>query len=80
MIKNSILLCTFNESKYIKDTVLNIQKFVPDLEIIIVDDASKDDTLSIIQNLQTKCKIKLIDKRQKVWTWIGFKGNFRVRG
>ena len=54
MIKNSILLCTFNESKYIKDTVLNIQKFVPDLEIIIVDDASKDDTLSIIQNLQTK--------------------------
>ncbi len=64
MIKNSILLCTFNESKYIKDTVLNIQKFVPDLEIIIVDDASKDDTLSIIQNLQTKCKIKLISRQK----------------
>ena len=48
MIKNSILLCTFNESKYIKDTVLNIQKFVPDLEIIIVDDASEDDTFQLL--------------------------------
>ena len=34
------------------------------MEIIIVDDASKDDTLSIIQNLQTKCKIKLISRQK----------------
>ena len=48
MIKNSILLCTFNEAKYIKNTILNLEKFIPDLEIIVVNDSSTDNTLSII--------------------------------
>jgi len=62
MIKNSILLCTYNEGKYIKDTILNLEKFIPDLEIIIVDDASTDDTIQIINSLKVKCKLHLIKR------------------
>ena len=62
MIKNSILLCTFNEAKYIKNTILNLEKFIPDLEIIVVNDSSTDNTLSIIQSLKTKCILKIINR------------------
>jgi len=62
MIKNSILLCTFNEAKYIKNTILNLEKFIPDLEIIVVHDSSTDNTLSIIQSLKTKCILKIINR------------------
>lgn len=62
MIKNSILLCTFNEAKYIKNTILNLERSIPNLEIIVVNDASTDNTLSIIQNLQTKCILKIINR------------------
>ena len=64
MIENSILLCTFNEGKYIKETVLNLEKNIPNLEIIIVDDNSSDDTISILDNLDTKSSLKII-KRTK---------------
>ena len=64
MIENSILLCTFNEGKYIKETVLNLEKNIPNLEIIIVDDNSSDDTISILNNLDAKSSLKII-KRTK---------------
>ena len=47
MIKNSILLCTRNEEKYVENTIRNLNKFIPNVEIIIVDDQSKDNTKSI---------------------------------
>ena len=62
MIKNSILLCTYNEAQYIENTVLNLDKSIPDLEIIIVNDASQDNTLSIIQKLKTNCELKVINR------------------
>ena len=60
MIENSILLCTYNEDRYIKDTIINLEKSIPNLEIIVVDDASSDDTISIIKNLKTNCHLKAI--------------------
>lgn len=62
MIKNSILLCTYNEDKYIENTILKLNQFVPDLEIIIVDDNSTDNTLSIINNLKNKYDLKIISR------------------
>jgi glycosyltransferase involved in cell wall biosynthesis len=64
MIKNSILLCTFNEAKYIEDTILHLEKSIPHLEIIIVDDASTDNTLNIIKNLKTSCNLKVINRNK----------------
>tara|TARA_B100000767_G_C19673435_1_gene496277 strand:+ start:204 stop:908 length:705 start_codon:yes stop_codon:yes gene_type:complete len=62
MIKNSILLCTFNEAKYIEDTIQKLKKAIPDVEIIIVDDKSTDNTLAIIQNLKDQDNIKVISR------------------
>ena len=64
MIKNSILLCTYNEGKYIKDTITSLYNFIPDLEIIIVDDSSSDETFSIINNLKKKYNLKIISRSQ----------------
>ncbi len=64
MIKNTILLCTFNESKYIKATINNLDKYIPDLEIIIVDDNSSDNTVEIIRNLEIKSKLVLIERKK----------------
>jgi len=62
MIKNSILLCTYNEDKYIENTIHKLTQFIPDLEIIIVDDNSTDKTLSIINNLKNKFNLKIIKR------------------
>ena len=51
MIKTSILLCTYNEEKYIKNKIFNLKKSITDLEIIIVDDSSTDNTLQIVKGL-----------------------------
>ena len=49
--KTSIILCTYNEVYYIKNTVEQIQKIIPNLELIIVDDNSTDGSREIIKNL-----------------------------
>ncbi len=64
MIKNSILLCTFNESKFIQDTILNLDKYIKNLEIIIVDDDSSDKTIDKIKNIKTNCIIKIIERKK----------------
>ena len=51
MIKNSILLCTRNEEKYIESTIINLNESISDLEIVIVDDHSQDNTIQIIEKL-----------------------------
>lgn len=65
MIKNSILLCTRNEEKYIKNTIHNLNKFISDIEIIIVDDQSQDNTIKIIEELKNNFNIKLIKRKKK---------------
>lgn len=64
MIKNSILLCTFNEENYIEDTILLLKKFIPHLEIIIVDDNSSDKTISIVRNLTNIDNLKVIQRKK----------------
>ena len=64
MIKNSILLCTFNESKFIQDTILNLDKNIKNLEIIIVDDNSSDNTIDKIKDIKTNCIIKIIERKK----------------
>ncbi len=64
MVRNSILLCTFNESKFIQDTIINLDKYIKDLEIIIVDDNSSDKTVDIIKKIKTNCIIKIIERKK----------------
>jgi len=65
MIKNSILLCTRNEEKYIESTINNLNASISDLEIVIVDDHSQDNTIQIIEKLKNNLDIKLIKRKEK---------------
>ena len=42
--RTSIILCTHNEANYIENTISELEKNIPNLEIVIVDDASTDGT------------------------------------
>jgi len=64
MIKNSILLCTYNEGQYVKKTILELQKHINDLEIIVVDDASTDNTFEELEKLKSKVNIKIIIRKK----------------
>ena len=33
-LKTSIILCTYNESNYIRETILEVEKNIPNLELI----------------------------------------------
>ena len=47
--RTSIILCTYNEANYIENTISELEKNIPNLEIVIVDDASTDGTAEIIR-------------------------------
>ena len=47
--KTSIILCTYNESNYIENTVSELEKHIPNLELVIVDYFSSDGTIDIIK-------------------------------
>ena len=60
--KTSIILCTYNEENYIKDTISSLQKNINNLEIVIVDDNSKDGTRKIINDFSQPNNIRLIHR------------------
>ena len=62
--KTSIILCTYNEANYIENTILQLEKNIPNLEIIIVDDSSSDGTIEIIKKLNQSNKYKAIYRKK----------------
>ena len=69
-IKISVVIPVFNSSKSIKPTIRSIQNInMPDIEIILVDDYSLDNTVHIIQELQKEdVRIKLIKNEKNKGT------------
>ena len=49
--KISIILCTYNESLFIEETIDVIQNNIKNVEIILVDDSSTDGTLEKVKKL-----------------------------
>ena len=66
-IKVSIIIPVYNSEKYLRqcfDSVVN--QTLKDIEIIIINDGSTDNTLKIVQEYATKYKnIKVIDKQNE---------------
>jgi glycosyltransferase involved in cell wall biosynthesis len=63
MTEVSIVLCTFNEEKFIGTTLDLVKAKIKNAEIIVVDDNSSDKTVDIIKKKKKKNKnIKLIQR------------------
>ena len=63
-LKTSIILCTYNESKYIENTIKNLNDNISDLELVIVDDNSLDGTVDIIKKLNKDNKYKTVFRKK----------------
>ena len=59
----SIILCTYNEVKYVEKTISELKKNVPNLELVIVDDFSSDGTVEILKKINDKNKNKVIFRK-----------------
>ena len=62
--KISIILCSFNEVKYIENTINQLEKHIPNLELIIVDDSSNDGTIELLKKLNINNRFKLIFRKK----------------
>ncbi|NQU98269.1 glycosyltransferase family 2 protein [Candidatus Woesearchaeota archaeon] len=55
----SIIIACYNEQDNIEETVLRVRKTVPEAEIVVVDDGSKDKTVDVVKNMKLK-NLKLV--------------------
>ena len=62
--KTSIILCTYNEADYIKETVIKLENNINNLELVIVDDNSSDGTADIIKKLNNNNKYNLFFRKK----------------
>ena len=62
--KTSIVLSTYNEANYIENTISELEKNIPNLEIVIVDDNSSDGTIEIIKKLNQNNKYKVVFRKK----------------
>ena len=62
--KTSIILCTYNEANYIENAISELEKYIPNLELVIVDDNSSDGTAEIIKRLNVGNKFKAIFRKK----------------
>ena len=70
MKKVSVIIPTHNSSKYIKECILSVvNQTYNNLEIIIIDDKSNDNTLDIIKSIKDK-RIEIIELEENVYTGI----------
>ena len=58
----SVIIPTYNGSKYLAAALNSIVVQDDQLECVVIDDGSTDDTLSIVEQYQNKLNIKLITK------------------
>ena len=62
--KTSIILCTYNEANHIENAISELEKNVPNLELVIVDDNSSDGTAETIKRLNVGNKFKAIFRKK----------------
>lgn len=67
----SILICTYNAAQTIEKTLLScLNQSYRNVEVLIHDDQSKDDTLTIIRMLMDP-RVRIIETGKKLWPYAG---------
>ena len=62
-----VLMATYNGEKFVEkqiETILN-QKEIDDVEILVSDDCSSDNTLNIVRKFSNKNKVNILDNKNK---------------
>ena len=62
--KTSIILCTYNEANHIENAISELEKYISNLELVIVDDNSSDGTAEIIKRLNVSNRFKAIFRKK----------------
>ena len=62
--KNSIIICTYNEVGNIESAIKDIQNYIPNSEIILVDDNSSDGTQDEISKINKDHNIKIVIRKK----------------
>ena len=62
--KTSVILCTYNEASHIENTIVELERNIQDLEIVIVDDSSSDGTIEILNKLNQSNKYKIVFRKK----------------
>ncbi len=66
-IKISVIICTFNREKYISEAIDSVLKQTyPNFEIIVIDDASTDNTEQVLTQYKNNPKIKIFKNEQNL--------------
>jgi glycosyltransferase involved in cell wall biosynthesis len=79
----SVLMTTFESSGYVADAIASIlDQSYPNLEIVVVDDASGDDTLSVVSSIAaTDARVRVVACRRNRGTyWARNLGIMHARG
>ena len=63
----SVIICAKNEAENIKENLpLVLEQNYPQFEVVLINDASSDDTLEVFENFAEKNKtIKIVDVKNK---------------
>ena len=75
MNKSVVLIPTYNESKSIVSLIKELQSL--DIDIIVIDDESPDDTAKLVRNLKYS-KVQVIDNGQKKGIGVAYIAGFKV--
>jgi glycosyltransferase involved in cell wall biosynthesis len=68
MLKISIITASFNSSKTIEQTIQSVlSQSYPNVEYIIIDGASQDETLSIINKYREKIAVLVSEKDNGIY-------------
>ena len=62
--KTSIILCTFNEVDFIRNTIELLNNNLNNLEIVVIDDNSTDGTIEVLKNLHQTKNIKYFVRKK----------------
>jgi glycosyltransferase involved in cell wall biosynthesis len=72
-MQTSIIICTYNEEKTIKNVLVSCCRHNPDAEIIVVDDGSTDNTETILSELCSEYVFRhesLKENKGKSWAMV----------